>query len=166
MIWAVPAAARRRQPGFTFIEILLTLALLGVLASVALPLAQLAHQRRQEQALAEALRDIRQALDAYRRAVEQGRISIKPGDSGFPPSLKVLEEGVPDERRPDRRRLYFLRRVPRDPMAADSSLAAAETWGLRSHDSPPDEPREGADVFDVYSRAAGTGLNGIPYRRW
>ena len=166
MIWAVPAAARRRQPGFTFIELLLTLALLGVLASVALPLAQLAHQRRQEQALAEALRDIRQALDAYRRAVEQGRIAIKPGDSGFPPSLKALEEGVADERRPDHRRIYWLRRVPRDPRAADSSRAAADTWGLRSHESPPDEPREGADVFDVYSRAAGTGLNGIPYRRW
>ena len=166
MNWPAIPAARRPDPGFTFIELLLTLALLGVLASVALPLAQLAHQRRQEQALAEALREIRQALDAYRRAVDQGRISIKPGDSGFPPSLKVLEQGVADERRPDRRPLYFLRRLPRDPMAADTSLPAAETWGLRSHDSPPDEPREGTDVFDVYSRAAGTGLNGIPYRRW
>lgn len=162
----LPSAARRRQPGFTFIELLLSLALLGVLASVALPLAQLAHQRRQEQALAEALRDIRQALDAYRRATEQGRISIKPGDSGFPPSLKVLEEGVPDERQPDRQRIYFLRRLPRDPMALDTRMPAAETWGLRSHDSPPDDPREGADVFDIYSRAAGTGLNGVAYRQW
>ncbi|MDP1935900.1 MAG: type II secretion system protein [Hylemonella sp.] len=158
----------RRPParGFTFIELMLTLALLAVMASVAMPMVQLAHQRRQEQALGEALREIRQALDAYRRAADQGRITLKAGESGFPPNLEALVEGVIDERSPGRRRMYFLRRLPRDPMAADAEVDAAATWGLRSHDSPPDDPREGRDVFDVHSRAEGRGLNGVPYRQW
>ncbi|CAD5372844.1 General secretion pathway protein GspG [Rubrivivax sp. A210] len=160
------AQATRPQRGFTFIELMMTLALLGVLATVAMPLAQLMHQRRQEQALAEALREIRQAIDAYRRAADQGRIAIKAGDSGFPPSLEALVEGVPDQRSAARQNLYFLRRLPRDPLAADPTVAPAETWARRSSESPPDAPREGRDVFDVMSRATGTGLNGIPYREW
>lgn len=157
---------RRPAAGFTFIELMLTLALLAVMASVALPMVQLVQQRRQEQALAEALRDIRQALDAYRRAVDQGRVTVRAGESGFPRSLDLLVEGVVDERSPTRQRIYFLRSVPRDPFAKDLQLEAAETWGKRSYDSPPDEPREGRDVFDVYSRAEGRGLNGMPYRKW
>ena len=160
--------SRGGQParGFTFIELVLTLALLAVMATVALPMTQLVQQRRQEQALADALRDIRQALDAYRRAVEQGRISVRAGESGFPPSLQVLVDGVIDERSASRQRIYFLRRLPRDPLATDADTDAADTWGLRSHESPPDDPREGRDVFDVYSRAQGRGLNGVPYRQW
>ena len=159
---------RHSTLGFTFIELVLTLALLAVMATVALPMSQLVHQRRQEQVLADALREIRQALDAYRRAVDQGRIALRTGESGFPPNLAVLVEGVVDERSPTRQRIYFLRRLPRDPLAtdADADVDAANTWGQRSHDSPPDEPREGRDVFDVYSRAQGRGLNGVPYRQW
>ena len=158
----------RRQParGYTLIELLLTLALLAVMATVALPMTQLAHQRRQEQALGDALREIRQALDAYRRAVDQGNITVRVGESGFPPDLDVLVEGVIDQRSPTRQRLYFLRRLPRDPLATDADATAADTWGKRSHESPPDDPREGRDVFDVYSRAEGKGLNGLPYRQW
>ena len=152
--------------GFTFIELMMCLALLAVLATVALPLTQLVHQRRQEQALGDALREIRQAIDAYRRAVDQGRITVRASDSGFPPSLQTLVEGVPDEKNPSRRRIYFLRRVPRDPMATDPALRDEDSWALRSYESPPDDPREGRDVFDVYSRAPGTGLNGVAYRRW
>lgn len=159
-------ARGRPARGFTFIELVLTLALLAVMATVALPMSQLVHQRRQEQALADALREIRQALDAYRRAVDQGRITVRAGESGFPPSLDVLVEGVVDERSPTRQRIYFLRRLPRDPLANDAEADAADTWSLRSHDSPPDDPREGRDVFDVYSRAEGRGLNGVPYRQW
>lgn len=145
---------------------MLTLALLGILATIAMPMVQLVHQRQREQALAEALRDIRQAIDAYRRAVDRGRVSAKAGESGFPPSLQALVDGVPDEREPGRKRIYFLRRLPRDPMAPDSNTPAADTWAKRSHDSPPDDPREGSDVFDVASRSRGVGLNGIPYREW
>ena len=152
--------------GFTFIELMLTLALLAVMATIAMPLTQLVHQRRQEQLLAESLREIRQAIDAYRRAVDQGRITIKVGDSGFPPTLQALVDGAPDERSPARQRIYFLRRLPRDPMVADAEMPAEDTWAKRSYESPADDPREGRDVFDVASRAAGKGLNGIPYRQW
>jgi general secretion pathway protein G len=160
------SARARPARGFTFIELVLTLALLAVMATVALPMTQLAHQRRQEQALADALREIRQALDAYRRAVDQGRITVRAGESGFPPNLDVLVEGVVDERSATRQRIYFLRRLPRDPLATDADAEPAATWGQRSHDSPPDDPREGRDIFDVYSRAEGRGLNGVPYRQW
>lgn len=164
--WVSLPGPRRQRSGFTFIELMLTLALLGVLATVAMPMVHLAHQRRQEQLLAESLREIRQAIDAYRRAADQGRISVKAGESGFPPTLQALVDGVVDERNPVRSRQYFLRRLPRDPMAADASVPAADTWGQRSHDSAPDDPRPGADVFDVFSRASGTGLNGVAYRLW
>jgi general secretion pathway protein G len=162
-----PRCSRRtRRHGFSLIELLIALALLAVLGTVAVPMAELVHQRRQEQALADALRDIRRAIDAYRDAVDEGRITRPVGTSGFPPDLKALVDGVPDEKSADRRPIYFLRSLPRDPMATDATLPADETWALRSHASPPDDPRPGADVFDVRSRAAGTGLNGIPYREW
>jgi general secretion pathway protein G len=156
----------RRQRGFTFIELMLTLALLAVMAMIAMPMVQMAQQRRQEQALAESLRDIRLAIDAYRRAADQGRISVRVGDSGFPPSLDVLVDGVPDERSAARQRIYFMRRLPRDPLVLDLDTTPADSWGKRSYESPPDDPREGKDVFDVFSKAPGKGLNGVPYRQW
>lgn len=162
-------SARRNGPGagFTLIEMVVTVALVGLLASVAVPLAQVSVQRGKEQALRLALRDIRSALDAYRQAVEDGRILDTLQSSGYPPSLQLLVDGVPDASSPDRkRRLYFLRRIPRDPLSTDSELPDAQTWGLRSYASAPEAPEEGEDVFDVYSLAPGTGLNGIPYRRW
>ncbi len=156
----------KRRRGFSLIELLIALALLAVLGTVAVPMAELVHQRRQEQALAEALRDIRRAIDAYREAVDQGRIPRRAGASGFPPDLRALVDGVPDEKSPERRPIHFLRSLPRDPMASDPTVPAEETWALRSHASPPDDPRPGDDVFDVRSRAPGVGLNGIPYRDW
>ena len=159
--------ARLARPlGFTFVELMLTLALMAVLASVAVPMLQVMHQRQREQALAAALREIRQALDEHRRAADQGRIAVRAGDSGFPRSLTALVDGVVDERSPQKLRIYFLRRLPRDPMVVDGSLSAEQTWGKRSYASPPDDPREGDDVFDVFSRAPGTGRNGIAYREW
>jgi general secretion pathway protein G len=144
-----------------------TVAIVGLLASVAFPMAELATRRANEHELRRALRDIRGALDAHRRAVEDGRVIQSIEKSGYPASLKTLVDGVPDAASPDKKaRLYFLRRIPRDPMCADPALPDDETWGKRDYQSSAEEPREGEQVFDVYSLAAGKGLNGIPYRNW
>lgn len=153
--------------GFTLIELVITVAIASLLASVALPLAEVASQRSRESELRQALREIRSALDAYKRAVEEGRIVHSIEKSGYPPSLKTLVDGVPDAASPDSKaRLYFLRRIPRDPMFPDGTVPADETWGKRDYASDADNPQEGEDVYDVYSLAPGSGLNGIAYRQW
>jgi len=161
-------ALRARDParGFTLIELVITVAIIAILATVALPLNELAVQRSKEQDLRRALREVREAIDAYKQASDEGRIVKKVGESGYPRRLGELVEGLEDQKSLRRERIYFLRRLPRDPLATDSSLAAVETWGRRSYASPPDEPREGDDVYDIYSLAPGTGINGRAYREW
>jgi len=155
----------RPGSGFTLIELVITVAIVAILASVAVPLTELAVQRGKEQELRSALRQIREAIDTYKQAADEGRIEKKADASGYPPELADLVKGVDDIKKPDKPRIYFLRRLPRDPFAADDVKAEA-TWGRRSYASPPDDPREGADVFDVYSVADGVGLNGVPYKEW
>jgi len=154
------------QRGFTLIELVITVAIIAVLASVALPLNELTAQRAKEQDLRRALREIRAALDAHKQAFDEGRIPKRVGESGYPKRLEDLLEGVEDQKNPKKERIYFLRRVPRDPFATDPNASAADTWGKRAYASPPDDPREGDDVFDVFSRAEGKGINGRPYREW
>ncbi|MDH5210537.1 MAG: type II secretion system GspH family protein, partial [Betaproteobacteria bacterium] len=132
-----------RRAGFTLIELVITLAILALLASVAMPVAELSVQRTKEQELRHSLWQIRAALDAYKRSYDEGRVSRRLNASGYPPTLETLVEGVEDQRSPDKRRIYFLRRLPRDPLHPDARLAAAATWGKRSYASPPDDPREG-----------------------
>jgi general secretion pathway protein G len=146
--------------GFTLIELVITVAIVAVLASVALPLHELVAQRAKEQDLRRALREIREAIDAYKEASDEGRIEKRVGQSGYPPRLAALVEGVVDQKNPKKERIYFLRRVPPDPFTEEGR------WGLRSYASPPDAPSEGEDVFDVYSLATGTGINGRAYREW
>lgn len=153
--------------GFTLIELVVTVAIVGLLASVAFPMAELVSKRAREHELHRALREIRDALDAYRRAVDEGRIIQSIGQSGYPATLQTLVDGVPDAASPDKKaRIFLLRRIPRDPMCLDPQLSAVATWGKRDYRSSADEPLEGEQVFDVYSLAPGTGLNGIPYRNW
>jgi len=156
----------RASRGFTLVELMVTVAIVALLAGIALPLAELAVRRQKEQALHAALREIRVAIDAYKLAVDQGRIRKSADQSGYPDSLDALVLGVEDARSPGRERIYFLRRLPRDPLFPLAQAAAADTWGKRSYASPPDAPREGADVFDVYSLAPGNGLNGVAYKDW
>jgi general secretion pathway protein G len=156
----------RRPRGFTLIELLVTLAILALLGTLVVPVAQVALQRRHEQELRVALRDIRAAIDAYKKAGDEGRIPRAAGASGYPPKLEVLVEGVADQKSPKKAKIYFLRRLPRDPFNGDADLKDAETWGKRSYASEPDEPREGDDVYDVFSTSDKVGLNGILYSRW
>jgi general secretion pathway protein G len=158
--------AERRAGGFTLVELLVTVAIVAILASAALPLAELGLQRQKEAELARSLREIRGALDAYKKAWDESRIERRVGQSGYPPNLDALVQGVVDAKDPQKKRIYFLRRLPRDPFHDDNAASAAATWAKRSYESPPDAPAEGADVFDVYSRSTRVGLNGRPYREW
>jgi general secretion pathway protein G len=160
--WLVPKV---RVRGFTLIEMIAVVAILSFLSLAVLPVAELTVKRSKERELKAALVQIRAALDGYHSAVDQGRIVVTPGASGYPASLANLVEGVEDAKDPARRSLYFLRRVPRDPFASPETPAEL-TWGLRSYASSAKDPQPGADVFDVYSRASDVGLNGVPYRDW
>ncbi|OGB19424.1 MAG: general secretion pathway protein GspG [Burkholderiales bacterium RIFCSPLOWO2_12_67_14] len=174
MIWAPPplaavphpAAGPRPSRGFTLIELMVTLGILAVLATLVVPTAQVVGQRHKEQELRLALREIRDAIDAYKRAVDEGRIARQAGDTGYPPDLDVLVDGVEDRRHPKRTKMYFLRRIPRDPFHADAQASNADIWGLRAYASDAQDPQAGDDVYDVYSRSERVGLNGVPLKAW
>jgi general secretion pathway protein G len=145
--------------GFTLVELLIVVAIMALLASIAAPLAELSYQRGKEQELRTALREIREAIDTYKRAADDGKIEKSADSSGYPPSLKTLVEGVPDKSSPEKSTLYFLRRIPRDPISG-------EEWGLRAYASPANDPQPGKDVYDVYSKSEEIGLNKVPYKEW
>lgn len=154
------------RTGFTLIELMITVAIVALLASAAFPVSELVVRREKESELRRDLRQIRDAIDAYKLAWDEGRVKKSIDETGYPKSLEQLAEGVENEKSPKREKIFFLRRVPRDPFNADASLSAAATWGKRSYASDPDEPRDGADVFDVFSRAPGKGSDGRPYKEW
>lgn len=170
MRWRAAVMRGRNAAGFTMIELLVVLAVLGVLAAAIMPLGEAMLAAQKERDLRRALWEIRTAIDEYKRAADDGafgpRGSSSAGASGYPPNLAVLVTGVPDARPEARgRTLYFLRSLPRDPLA-DPALPAEQTWRLRSYASPPDRPMPGDDVFDVRSSSAATALDGSPYARW
>ncbi len=156
-----------RERGFTIIELVITVAIISLLASAVVPSAQLIYQRERESELRTALRTLRTAIDAYKTAADTGRIKKKLDQTGYPPDLQTLVDGVDDAgSAKEGAKIYFLRSLPRDPFWPDATTPAAETWGLRSYASPPDDPQPGDDVYDVHSRSSRTGLNGVPYHDW
>lgn len=162
-----PSPARdQRISGFTLIELLITVLIVALLASVAVPMTELVVKRSKEQDLSSNLREIRTAIDAYKQAVDEGRVNKPPDESGYPHSLEVLVAGVIDQKNPKKAKIYFLRRIPRNPFVTNDTPNAADTWGKRSYASDASDPKEGNDVFDVYSKSPDVGLNDIPYREW
>ena len=157
-------ALRQSQSGYTFIELLVVVTILLILASAVMPLAQVVSQRQREAELRRSLREMRIAIDQFKNAVDQGRIpttELKPGSEGYPPNLETLVEGVSAANDASGRMIKFLRRVPVDPMTSSTD------WGLRSYqDSPTSDTWGGQNVFDVYTKYDGTGLDGTRYRDW
>ena len=172
----------RPQRGFSLIELLISLVILGLLAGMAAPLMELAHKRQKEQELRAALQEIRQAIDAYKQATDEGKIARKADETGYPPSLELLYKGVEEvteknsagrnvglQQADDKKKkkiIYFLRRLPRDPFYPDTGVKPEDSWGKRSYESDYDKPKAGKDVYDVYSLSPDTALDGTPYREW
>jgi len=152
------------QGGYSFVELLMVAAIVLVLATAVLPLSKVGIQRQKEVELRRALREMRTAIDRYKDAADLQQISnleIEPDDMGYPPDLETLVEGVPKAGDASQGKLRFLRRVPTDPLNGDAE------WGLRSYQDRPDSTSWGGqNVFDVYSKARGTGLDGTPYTEW
>ena len=156
-----------RTRGFTLIEMVVTLALVGVVALTALPLYEVSATYLKEMELRHALRTLRTALDAYKAAVDAGQVTRGALDSGYPATLDVLANGIETQAATGgTRRIVFLRQIPRDPFAPDPGQPPAEQWATRAYGAPPDDAVGGADVFDVASKSARVGSNGVPYNRW
>ncbi|WP_424194635.1 type II secretion system protein [Ampullimonas aquatilis] len=154
-----------KNRGFSLIELLITVLIIGILATGAAKLVIVDVQREKELQLRIALRQIRTAIDDYKKAAEGKRVEVKSDESGYPKKLNDLAEGVVDIKDPKGKKIYFLRRLPIDPMAP-SGISAEASWGTRSSESGPENPQDGKDVFDVYSKSDRVGLNGMPYRDW
>ena len=149
------------QRGLTYLELMITVAILLVLAAAALPVARLTIKRQRELELRSALRQVRDAIDLYKRYSDEGAIPQEGLQSeGYPPDLKTLVEGVNQVGAVDKK-IRFLRRIPKDPMT--NSL----DWGLRSLQDDPNSLTWGREnVYDIYTTSEGTGLDGTPYNTW
>jgi general secretion pathway protein G len=150
--------------GFTLVELLVTLALLALLVTSASSVVHLNSKREKERELKRALWQIRDALDAYKDATDQGLIKKAADGSGYPPDLNILVAGVENTKDLKKKKLFFLRRIPRDPFAADASLSNAETWRIRGYDGAIDDMA--IDVYDVSSRSPALGINQQAYSEW
>lgn len=150
--------------GYSFIELIIVTTILLILASAVLPLAEVTTQRQRESELRRHLRDMREAIDRFKDAADNGVIpssELEPDSEGFPPDLETLVEGVAVANDASGRKLRFLRRIPIDPMTKSTD------WGLRSYQDDPDASSWGGqNVFDVYTRSEGTALDGTRYKDW
>ena len=166
----------RQRPGFTLLEMLVTAAILAILAGVAMPLVKVSIQRDKETELRRSLRLVRDAIDSYKKMADEKKIDVEEGDEadGYPPTLEVLVEGVKLNSQPtgrgkdegdagggEEKIIKFLRRIPVDPMTG------TKDWGLRSNQDAPDAANWGGEnVFDIYTKSRRTALDGSKYADW
>jgi general secretion pathway protein G len=168
------AASPSAASGFTLIELVITLALVGLVSMVALPLYEVTSTRLKEAELRQALRTIRGGLDAYKAATDSGALAKVAGESGYPASLELLTQVLEMANKRDfglnaneaSQRIVILRQLPRDPFFPDTQVPAAQTWNTRAYASRADDPQPGADVFDVSSKSTRVGLDGTAYAVW
>jgi general secretion pathway protein G len=154
---------RKRTGGFTLVELIVTVALVSILVGLALPLARNTIQREREKELRAALRTMREAIDRYKNAADQGQIMADAMANGYPPDLETLANGV-DLLTAVGKKIYFLRAVPIDPM---SECRCNTDWDLRSdQDDPTAGSWGGQDVFDVHTKSSGTAMDGTKYKDW
>jgi general secretion pathway protein G len=155
------------QRGFTIIELMVTLVILAILASVTMPLLKLTLQRNKESNLKQHLMQLRVAIDDYKQAVDAGFIAKEIDQSGYPPNLEILVNGVENIRDPKKRKIKFLRSIPNDPMRnLEDTRPFKHDWGLRSYNTDVDNPKYDGDVFDVYSLSPLKSIRGEPYAQW
>ena len=148
------------EPGHTLIELIATVSIVSILAMGALPLARISIKRQKEFELRRDLREMRDAIDRYKDAADRGFIEVKLGTDGYPPDLETLVKGVTQLNTTDKK-LRFLRRIPIDPITGKAE------WGMRSsQDSPDSSSFGGQNVYDIYSKSGGTGLDGSKYSDW
>lgn len=148
---------RHRERGLTLVELIVAIAILAILAGAAVPLARTTVRRSKERELRRDLWEMRDAIDRYKDAADRGAFQIKVGTEGYPPDLETLVKGIDS----NGKKLRFLRRVPVDPMTGNTE------WGLRSMQDEPDSTSWGGqNVFDVYTKSQGTGLDGTKYAEW
>ena len=148
---------RHRERGLTLVELIVAIAILAILAGAAVPLARTTVRRTKERELRRDLWEMRDAIDRYKDAADRGAFQIKVGTEGYPPDLETLVKGIDS----NGKKLRFLRRIPVDPLTGNTE------WGMRSMQDEPDSTSWGGqNVFDVYTKAQGTALDGTKYAEW
>jgi general secretion pathway protein G len=149
--------SQKNDRGFTLMELIVATAILMILTGLAIPMARIGIKRERERELRHDLWEMRDAIDRYKDAADRGAFQIKVGSEGYPPDLQTLVDGIDS----GGKKLRFLRRIPIDPMTGNNE------WGTRSlQDDPDSDSSSGDNVFDVYTKSTGTGLDGTEYKSW
>ena len=156
----------QHRTGVTLIELMVCLAVLAIFALMVNHVVVIMATREREQQLYSALRALRGAIDAHKRAFDAGRIALPPGSSGYPKDLQTLVDGVEDQQDPKRGKLKFIDRIPPDPTQRNRDAPPISMWATRAYASDPNSPQPGADVYDIHSKSTEAGLNGALYSKW
>jgi general secretion pathway protein G len=150
-------SGRGSERGLTLVELIITVAILSILASAAIPVTMFIVKREKEHELRRDLWEMRDAIDHYKDAADQHAFQTKVDSQNYPPDLETLVNGVDVQGK----KVKFLRRIPIDPMTGKAD------WGLHSmQDDPSSDSYGGQSVFDVYSKSQGTALDGTKYSTW